>query len=675
MSSKRFLHHLPFRHVHLDFHTSPLIPGIGSSFSKRRFQEALKAGRVNAITVFSKCHHGLTYHPTKVGTRHPHLKFDLLSRQIEACRELKVRCPIYLSAGIDEVMAGKNPGWVIKNKDGSTFNPLDPRFKIMRWSDDYLDYLCAQIEEVADLWPDNDGIFLDIIHTNPDYSDEALFAMRKEGLDPAKDEDVATYAQGRILNYYRRTTAACRKNRKDIPIFHNSGHIAIGARKIWGFGTHLELESLPTGGWGYDHFPVSARYAITTGMDFMGMTGKFHTTWGEFGGFKRAAALRFECGAMLAYGAKCSVGDQLHPDGEMNKDTYRLIGEAYTEVEKKEPWCDYVKPVARIAIVSVEQGQEKARGPSTTNQGDEGAARMLFELHQPFLVLDEHAPWDGFELVILPDGLVLSPAFRSKAAAFLKAGGKIIAAGSALLNSDRTAFAIDPGAVLTGRSDNDPDYLLATGLTPKVPVKSPVMIQGGAYRIKPTRAQVLVARRESYFNRTWEHFCSHQHTPDRPGAVSPAAVVSQQIAYFAHDLFGRYRTYGQPLYRDFFEAALRILLADGLPAETTLPTGGRFNLLEQRGEKRYVAHLLYAPTRPGGSIWGKPIDIIEDLLPLRNVRVAIRVPRRIKSVRLVPDNDGRTLPFSQNGDKVAFVVPEFTAHQMVELSYAPGTGA
>jgi len=202
-----------------------------------------------------------------------------------------------------------------------------------------------------------------------------------------------------------------------------------------------------------------------------------------------------------------------------------------------------------------------------------------------------------------------------------------------------------------------------------------VMIQGGAYRIKPTRAQVLVARRESYFNRTWEHFCSHQHTPDRPGAVSPAAVVSQQIAYFAHDLFGRYRTYGQPLYRDFFEAALRILLSDGLPAETTLPTGGRFNLLEQRGEKRYVAHLLYAPTRPGGSIWGKPIDIIEDLLALRNIRVAIRVPRRIKSVRLVPDNDGRTLPFSQNGDKVAFVVPEFTAHQMVELSYAPGTGA
>jgi len=29
------------------------------------------------------------------------------------------------------------------------------------------------------------------------------------------------------------------------------------------------------------------------------------------------------------------------------------------------------------------------------------------------------------------------------------------------------------------------------------------------------RAKVLAGRRESYFNRTWEHFCSHQHTPPK----------------------------------------------------------------------------------------------------------------------------------------------------------------
>ena len=65
------------RQVHLDFHTNGTIP-VGTKFSKEQFQAALKAGHVNSITVFSKCHHGWSYHPTKANVMHPHLKFDLL---------------------------------------------------------------------------------------------------------------------------------------------------------------------------------------------------------------------------------------------------------------------------------------------------------------------------------------------------------------------------------------------------------------------------------------------------------------------------------------------------------------------------------------------------------------------------------------------------------------------
>lgn len=35
---------LPSRQVHLDFHTSEFIPGIGEKFDKKQFQETLKPG-------------------------------------------------------------------------------------------------------------------------------------------------------------------------------------------------------------------------------------------------------------------------------------------------------------------------------------------------------------------------------------------------------------------------------------------------------------------------------------------------------------------------------------------------------------------------------------------------------------------------------------------------------
>ena len=84
-----------FRQVHLDFHTSEKISDIGTKFDKEQFQEALKVGHVDSITVFSKCHHGWAYHPSKANEMHPNLSFDLLKAQIEAAHEIGVKAPVY----------------------------------------------------------------------------------------------------------------------------------------------------------------------------------------------------------------------------------------------------------------------------------------------------------------------------------------------------------------------------------------------------------------------------------------------------------------------------------------------------------------------------------------------------------------------------------------------------
>ena len=101
----------PTRQVHLDFHTSEHIPGIGSEFDKKQFQEALQIGRVNLINIFAKCHHSWSYYPTKVGMPHPNLTCELLVQQIEACHEIGVLAPIYYTVGWSSHEEWPYPAW------------------------------------------------------------------------------------------------------------------------------------------------------------------------------------------------------------------------------------------------------------------------------------------------------------------------------------------------------------------------------------------------------------------------------------------------------------------------------------------------------------------------------------------------------------------------------------
>ena len=247
------------RQVHLDFHTSELLP-VGNKFSKEQFQKALKAGHVNSITVFSKCHHGWSYHPTEVNEMHPTLDFDLLGAQLEACKEIDVNAPVYISAGFDEKEFRKRPEWrwcPSPDKDELEEYNKEVHFHALCFNTGYLDFLCKQIEEVMVKY-NPCGIFLDIIASRVCYCDKCVSDMKAMGLDIENAEDRENFAQIVLNKYLQKTNEAVRKHSATATIFHNSGHVPKGDYDYIDRNTHLELESLPTGGWGYDHFPLSA---------------------------------------------------------------------------------------------------------------------------------------------------------------------------------------------------------------------------------------------------------------------------------------------------------------------------------------------------------------------------------------------------------------------------------
>jgi hypothetical protein len=668
--------HTPrFRQVHLDFHTSEHIPGVGAEFSTKQWQEALIAGHVNSITCFSKCHHGWSYHPTSVGRMHPALDFDLLRAQIDACKEIGVAVPIYLSAGIDELMASEHPEWQEVTVEGKYYGWVDgidkPGYTHMCFQSPYTDYLCEQIREAVTLFPDCAGVFLDIVCQGQCCCKWCLAYMEENGLDAAKPEDRKTCSEAAIRRYFREATAAARGVSPQIPIYHNNLHILSGVRDVQPYYSHIELESLPSFGLGgYDSFRMNARYCRNLGFDIVGMTGKFHTVWAEFGGYKHPNALRYECAVMLAFGAKCSVGDQLHPSGRMDPTTYKLIGQAYAEVERKEPWCDGVVPVSDIAVLKSES-ENGDRSP------DVGANRSLLESHFLFDFVDRDMDFAGRKVLILPDTISVDDGLLAKIEAFLASGGKLLLTGASGLRPDGSGFALDVGAEHCGTSEYQPDYLVAGDRLAPYFIESPLVMYLRSQRVLPTTGEVLARIRYPYFNRTWRHFCSHQHTPDGVDSPYAAAVRKGPVLYLAHPVFSIYHAVGASAYREYIANAVRELLGSEQTVVTDLPSAGIVTLNEQPDKKRYVLHVAYgSPIARGASVSLSPegyvkdsavIEMIEDLIPVRNVNVSLRLSRKVRSVTLEPQ--GVRLPFVVEDGTLSLTIDEVDCHQMVVLDF------
>ena len=455
---------LRFRQVHLDFHTSQHITGIGTAFDPDEFADTLKRAHVNSITCFARCHHGYIYYDTRVNPerRHPHLTRNLLAEQIEACHKRDIRVPIYTTIQWDHFTAEQHPEWLALTADGKVQGtpPYEAGFyRNLCVNSPYFDFLQAHVQEILDTFP-VDGFFFDIVNPLDDSSRWTREAMQAAGLDESSRLARVAFGRTVIDEFKHRLTEIVRRTNKDCTIFYNAGHISPFSRGSFDTYSHLELESLPsTGQWGYMHYPLTVRYARTLGMDNLGMTGKFHTTWGDFHSFKNEAALQYECFRMLAFNSKCSIGDQLQPDGKICRPTYDLIGSVYAEVERKEPWCQGARPVTEIGLINTEEFKEDRIPTDST-----GAVMMLQEGRHQFDVLDTQSDFLGYKVLVLPDAINLDEELAHKVQAFLDQGGSLIASYKSGLAPDGSDFALPAfGVKLVGDAPFSPDFILPEG--------------------------------------------------------------------------------------------------------------------------------------------------------------------------------------------------------------------
>lgn len=644
---------LRYRQIHLDFHTSEHIRGIGAAFDPDAFVGALKAANVDSVTIFAKCHHGWSYYPTNVGAPHPNLaRPDLMGDMVRALAAADIEAPIYITVQWDERNARLHPEWRVRSANKSR---LDPGQLQAGWHTlclnhkDYRDELLEHAREIVRNY-DTPGLFFDIVLATGCVCQQCLDSMAELGLDPASADDRLTNDE-RVNEVFRtEMTAALHAEFPGLRIFYNCGHIHKQGRQRFAPYTHLELESLPTGGWGYDHFPSSARYAATLGLDFLAHTGKFHLSWGEFGGFKHPDALEYEAAQMAALGAKCLVGDQLHPSGAINPDTYASIAPAYARIAKLEPYLEGARQVSQVAILASEYFHHAG---DRNSAADNGAAQMLLELKVPFDVIDGLSDFSPYAVIILPDDIPVEGQVAEKLKTFAAGGGSLLLSGSSALQADGR-FAIETGVHCTGQVAFTPSYVRSGPDLDAAMTATPFVVYGTAQRIVADGAEVLAEIVPPYFNRSFAHFSSHAHAPDDVGAIPLGAAVTLvgRVGYIAYPIFSIYHDVGQPLYRHIVRGLLARLLP--MPALTTdLPSAGRATLTHQAGASRHIVHLLYgAPQIRGKAVQQgegtRVMEMIEDIPAIGPVSASVRLPAPPK--RAYEAVSGLDLPVRDNGD-------------------------
>jgi len=651
----------PKRAIHLDFHTGPMIPDVGGKFDAKEFADTFREAHVDSVTVFAMCHHGHLYYDTEHPARHPNLRkgLNLLELQVGALHEAGIRAPIYISVQCNEFAANEHPEWIalspeLKQAKGGG-GAFVAGWQIMDMSSPYQDYLAEILDEVLRKFAPVDGIFMDMCWDEPSCSKWAVDGMKKRGYDPADKGDRQRYAREVAYSYmkrYRGMVEQAQKGGRPAGIWFNSrSKTSLYEEKR--FLRHVEIEALPTGGWGYSYFPYVSRFVRPLGLPALSHTGRFFKSWGDTASLKPFYALKYECCQILSQGMACGVGDLLHPSGIPNKAVYSLIGKVYGYIESCEPYISGAEIAAQIALI-VDPALGDNPGPSGL-----GAVRALQQLRHQFDILPPFSDISSYELVIVPESTAVDSGLKNRLEAYLESGGALIICGRAAVAADGRPIMEALGFDAHGEIPYSHTFLHAAAEISKgLGDYGYVMYERGFRMTARPGAQTLALVGEPYFERAYDHFSGHEYTPEGNISEYAAIVKNGGAITFSAPILEAYGKHAAPDYRILLGNCIDLLLPEPL---VKCEGSSRLETTVMRGQGRTIVHLLsFCPERRA-----EGLDIVEDPFPVVDTPISVKSESPPHRVYLAPDEE--ELAFSYENGYVHTRVTVLDGHGMLVI--------
>ncbi len=660
----------PWRKVHLDFHNSKFISKIGAKFNAEQWGNQLVAGNVDSIVVFAKDMHGYFYYPSKYGPVHPGLSFDLLGEQVKACRKRNISVYAYYCTAWDNYLADIHPEWNMIKPDGSDYLPKAGQTPgwtaLCLGNKNFVDLMAEHIKEFVSNY-ELDGAWLDMAEpiAAECYCKECLRQITSLGKDPFNKEDQRDHQNKNFLNFHHRMNELVHSVRPGCHIDFNDIGLGMVSERAK-FLDNIDIEALPTGGWGYFYAPAQIRYQRNFGLPVYGMTGRFVSSWADFGGLKLPQQLDVELASLVANAARCDVGDQMPPDGQLDAAVYHVLGKSFGRIKKLEPWLNQAAPVIEAALMIADVSMVKLDQPYIL-----GLVKLMLECHLQFDLVEPGQEWEHYKLVVIPDELMPDGKTVEKLHRFVENGGSLIVCHNGGRHAETKQSWLERyGLNYSVQSTFSPAYFVVDdNFVKDMPGYAYALYDGASQWKAHPPAKSLAQLGEPLFQRNAAHYTSHKHSPFDHVTEYSVLATSGKVGLIGFPIGKSYYNKGYWIYRIAFERLVNELIPQKLVetnASLSTEITVTFQELNQHLNRpqRYMVHIInWSPTRK------TPLynEVHEDPVALTDIQVKLNIPLKNVTVKMMSTSERLSHQYVGNGIEVT--IPRILIHEIVCFEY------
>lgn len=633
--------------LHLDFHAGKNDTLIGRTFTFAMIDSMLSITQPDFIQVDCKGHDGFSSYPTKVGNAPASFDKDIMRIWREVTRKHGIPIYVHYSGVWDSEAIRQNPEWARINADGSrdknAVSLLSP----------YLDeLLIPQLVELAvDYQLDGAWIDGECWVMQNDYSPAVIDRFKKEsGIStiPHKTTDPhyfewSEFNRKLFREHITRYVNAVHKVKPDFKITSN-----------WAFSSMMpEPVDVPVDYLSGDVAGTNGLYSSAFESRCLALQGKswdlmsWSFTWkpDQLKATKSVAQLQQEAAHVIAMGGGFQSYWQQNRDGTPEPYHFRNMAELVRFTKERRPYSYENEIVPQVGLLYANSSWKKI--PSNglyqghSQSAIKGMLNMLMDRQLSVDIIQEHQlseRLNKYPVLVIPEWTGINPQVRSQLLKYVENGGNLLIAGAQATND----FQQELGIKNVGGIHKDTLFFAGSG--------------NKILRMKTSFQPIQPLENTRTFGNLYK--ADDLRFP----SDFPLATVRK---YGRGNIAGLYLNVGEYYTKNknnLIPELLEMLIRYQTPNLITSVKGSSYvHQVVARKNNKLTIHLI----NTNGQHDNPTVATYDEVIPLHNLELNVRLFTRPKAVRLQPGN--KNVPFQYINGNLTLKIPALEIHRIVEI--------